>query len=83
MVGLGCALEVSLYADPFLLPHEGIDKFLEDFTLMEASCVIVKILQTSPNVRLPDGVIAKPTGQEQQTLGILITSAEGCKVRLD
>lgn len=41
---------------------------------MEASCAIVKILQTFPNLRLPDGYQIEPTGQEKQALGILITS---------
>ncbi|KAL8731009.1 MAG: hypothetical protein Q9166_003660 [cf. Caloplaca sp. 2 TL-2023] len=53
----------------------------KDFALMEASCVIVKILQTFPNLRLPDNHPVEPTGQETQTLGILITSAEGCLYR--
>ena len=43
---------------------------------MEASCAIVKILQTFPNLRLPDGYQIELTGQEKQTLGILITSGE-------
>ncbi|KAL8757102.1 MAG: hypothetical protein Q9199_002464 [Rusavskia elegans] len=55
----------------------------KDFALMEASCVIVRVLQTFPNLRLPDNALIEPTGQEQQSLGILITSAEGCKVVLD
>ncbi|KAI4260209.1 MAG: hypothetical protein L6R42_004163 [Xanthoria sp. 1 TBL-2021] len=55
----------------------------KDFALMEASCVIVRILQTFPNLRLPDDALIEPTGQEQQSLGILITSAEGCKIVLD
>lgn len=50
---------------------------------MEASCVIVRVLQTFPNLRLPENALIEPTGQEQQSLGILITSAEGCKVVLD
>ncbi|KAI4273861.1 MAG: hypothetical protein L6R38_006239, partial [Xanthoria sp. 2 TBL-2021] len=49
----------------------------KDFALMEASCVIVRVLQTFPNLRLPDNALIEPTGQEQQSLGILITSAEG------
>ena len=59
------------------------DRVSEDFALMEASCVIVRILQTFPRIRLPDDALVEPTGQERQSLGILITSAEGCKVVLD
>ena len=43
---------------------------------MEASCAIVNILQTFPNVRLPDGYQIEPTGQEKQALGILVTSGK-------
>ena len=59
------------------------DKSVEDFALMEASCTIVKILQSFPNIRLPDNHPTEPTGQEKQSLGIVITSAEGCKVVLN
>ena len=59
------------------------DKSTEDFALMEASCAIVKILQTFPNIRLPDGFPTETIGQERQSLGILVTSAEGCKAVLN
>lgn len=49
---------------------------------MEASCGIVRILQEFPNVRLPEGVEKVETGQERQSLTIVISSAEGCKVLL-
>lgn len=50
---------------------------------MEVSCAVVGILQNFPNIRLPDNLPIEPTGQEKQSLGILVTSAEGCKVLLD
>ena len=56
---------------------------IEDYALMEASCAVVRILQTFPNIRLPPGHIAVPTGQERQSLTIVISSADGCEVRLD
>ena len=56
---------------------------LEDYALMEASCAVVRILQTFPNIRLPSGHIAVPTGHERQNLTIVISSADGCEVRLD
>lgn len=55
---------------------------LEDFALMEASCGIVRIIQTFPNLRLPPGYPQEPTGQEKQALTIVISSADGCKVQL-
>ncbi|KAL8942224.1 MAG: hypothetical protein Q9211_001491 [Gyalolechia sp. 1 TL-2023] len=53
-----------------------------EFALMEASCGIVRILQNFPNLRLPLDVPKEPTGQERQSLTIVISSAEGCKVLL-
>lgn len=55
---------------------------VEDFALTEASYGIVRILQTFPNLRLPPGVAVEPTGQEKQSLTIVVSSAEGCKVLL-
>lgn len=49
---------------------------------MEASCGIVRIIQAFPNVRLPPDVPKEPTGQEKQSLTIVVSSAEGCKVLL-
>ena len=55
---------------------------VEDFALTEASYGIVRILQTFPSLRLPPGVAVEPTGQEKQSLTIVMSSAEGCKVLL-
>lgn len=49
---------------------------------MEASCAIVRILQTFPNLRLPPDLPREPIGQEKQQLTIVVASAEGCKVLL-
>ncbi|KAE8443610.1 hypothetical protein EG329_001543 [Mollisiaceae sp. DMI_Dod_QoI] len=54
----------------------------KDFALSEASYALVKILQTFPNIRLPEGVRGEGTGMEKQNLTIVVTSAEGCKVLL-
>lgn len=56
--------------------------FPEDFALMEASCAIIRIIQTFPNLRLPPGLPQEPTGLERQSLTIVISSADGCKVLL-
>lgn len=50
---------------------------------MEASCAVVRILQTFPKIRLPPEHVTVPTGQERQNLTIVVSSADGCKVRLD
>ncbi|MCJ1462095.1 hypothetical protein MMC07_000695 [Pseudocyphellaria aurata] len=54
----------------------------KDFALMEASCAIIRIIQTFPNLRLPPGLPQEPTGLERQSLTIVISSADGCKVLL-
>ncbi|KAL9011050.1 MAG: hypothetical protein Q9173_004067, partial [Seirophora scorigena] len=53
-----------------------------DFALVEASCGIVRMIQSFPNIRLPPNVPREPTGQERQSLTIVVSSAEGCKVLL-
>ncbi|CAF9938570.1 hypothetical protein IMSHALPRED_000851 [Imshaugia aleurites] len=55
----------------------------KDFALMEASCAVVRIIQTFPNIRLPPDYPVVPTGQEKQTLTVFLSSADGCKVLLD
>lgn len=77
---LGCASEVGRIR---ATPDDTADTNQEDFALSEASCAIVRILQTFPRIRLPEGLHTDPTGQERQLLTVLVTSAEGCKVVLD
>lgn len=47
---------------------------------MEASYLIIRILQEFPDIRLPPGHPVVPTGQEKQELTVFLKSAEGCKV---
>jgi hypothetical protein len=49
---------------------------------MEASCGIVRVIQTFPNIRLPPDLPREATGQEKQSLTIVVSSAEGSKVLL-
>ena len=49
---------------------------------MEASCVVVRILQAFPHLRLAPGVMIDPVGQEKQELSIFLKPAEGCVVSL-
>ncbi|KAL8712637.1 MAG: hypothetical protein Q9220_003168 [cf. Caloplaca sp. 1 TL-2023] len=55
----------------------------KDFALMEASYTIIRVIQAFPNLRLPPGEPQYPTGQERQSLTIVVSSAEGCRVLLD
>ncbi|KAI9811230.1 MAG: hypothetical protein M1827_005562 [Pycnora praestabilis] len=54
----------------------------KEFALIEASYGIVRILQAFPNLRLPPEEPQEPTGQEKQSLTIVVSSAEGCRVLL-
>ncbi|KAL9066240.1 MAG: hypothetical protein Q9161_007697 [Pseudevernia consocians] len=55
----------------------------KDFALMEASCAVIRIIQSFPNLRLPPDHPVVPTGQEKQTLTVFLSSTDGCKVLLD
>lgn len=57
--------------------------FSEEFALTEASYGIIRILQAFPNLRLPSNEPREPTGQERQSLTIVVSSVNGCKVLLD
>ncbi|KAL8809078.1 MAG: hypothetical protein Q9200_003749 [Gallowayella weberi] len=54
----------------------------KDFALTEASCLLIRILQSFPNIRLPpdDAAAVVPTGLEKQELTVFLKSAEGCRV---
>jgi cytochrome P450 len=76
-------LEKKLGPYAFLAFHGGPRICLgKDFALTEASYGIVRILQAFPNLRLPPDVEKEPTGQEKQSLTIVVSSAQGCKVLL-
>lgn len=57
---------------------------IEDFALTEASCVIIRVLQEFPGMRLPEeeegGCAVVPPGLEKQEMTIFLKSAEGCNV---
>ena len=59
-----------------------INRFKEDFALMEASYVIIRLLQAFPNIRLPPSHPVVQIGQEKQELTIFLKIADGCKVLL-
>ena len=52
----------------------------EDFALMEASYTVVRLLQTFGVIELPGGEVVVPVGEERQALGLLLSSADGCRV---
>lgn len=54
----------------------------EDFALMEISYTIIRLLQTFPVIVLPEGEPVEPVGTEKQTLTLVLSSADGCRVAI-
>jgi cytochrome P450 len=54
----------------------------EDFVITEISYTIVRLLQAYPTISLPDGEPVEPVGSERQLLTLVLSSADGCRVRL-
>ena len=55
----------------------------EDFALMEVSYTIVRLLQASSVVALPEGEKVEPVGTERQRLTLVLSSADGCRVKIE
>ncbi|KAI0595974.1 cytochrome P450 alkane hydroxylase [Biscogniauxia sp. FL1348] len=51
-----------------------------DFALTEAAYTIVRILQSYPTLRLPEGERIRLSGQERQTMTVVLRPTDGCKV---
>lgn len=54
----------------------------EDFALMEISYTIVRLLQAFPVIELPEGEPVEPVGTEKQRLTLVLSSADGCRVKV-
>ncbi|KAM7183302.1 cytochrome P450 52A13 [Rhypophila sp. PSN 637] len=54
----------------------------EDFALMEISYTSIRLLQTFPVIVLPEGETIEPVGTEKQTLTLVLSSADGCRVTI-
>ncbi|KAE8146091.1 cytochrome P450 [Aspergillus avenaceus] len=68
----------------FMPFHGGPRKCLgRDFALTEASYAIIRIIQAFPGLRLPPELTVVPPGEEKQSLTLVVSSAEGCKVLLN
>ncbi len=53
-----------------------------DLALTEAAYTIVRIILTFPTIKLPEGEAVELMGVEKQTLTLVISITEGCKVKL-
>lgn len=54
----------------------------EDFALMEVSYTVVRLLQACSTVALPEGEEIEPVGSERQLLTLVLSSADGCNVKI-
>jgi len=54
----------------------------EDFALMEVSYTILRLLQACPSITLPDDEANQPVGAEKQSLTLVLSSADGCRVNI-
>lgn len=52
----------------------------EDFARMEVCYTIVRLLQTFPVIQLPEGEKIEAVGTERQTLTLVLSPADGCRV---
>ncbi|KAG8413799.1 hypothetical protein J3459_012483 [Metarhizium acridum] len=52
----------------------------EDFAVMEVSYTIVRLLQEYSVIKLPPGEADEPVGMERQTLTLVLSIADGCRV---
>jgi len=53
-----------------------------DFGMTEAAYVLVRLLQRFPNMSLPSGEKVELVGVEKQTMTLVMSSTEGCRVAL-
>lgn len=56
--------------------------FIVDLALTEAAYTIVRIVQRFPTIKLPKGEVVDLMGVEKQTMTLVMSITEGCKVRL-
>jgi len=53
-----------------------------DLALTEAAYTIVRIIQKFPTIKLPEGEVMELTGVEKQTMTLVMSITEGCKIKL-
>jgi hypothetical protein len=53
-----------------------------DFALTEAAYTVFRILQRFPDIAIPSGEKVELVGVEKQTITLVISITEGCKIRM-
>ena len=51
-----------------------------DFAITEAALAVVRILQEFPVIKLPTDETVVKTGKERQTITIVLSVGDGCRV---
>ncbi|KAG9783968.1 cytochrome P450, partial [Aureobasidium melanogenum] len=81
--------DMPLYHDPTstkwgYLPFNGGPRIClgMDFALTEAAYTIVQLIQRFPIIQLPPGEVVELTGVEKQTMTLVMSITEGCKVEV-
>ena len=61
---------------------QNVLKESKDDTSTEAAYTVFRILQTFPDITIPSGEKVELVGVEKQTITLVISIAEGCKVHI-
>ena len=54
----------------------------EEFAILEAGYLVVRLLQRFPTLHLPADERMQEVGEERQKLTLVLSSADGCRVIL-
>jgi hypothetical protein len=54
-----------------------------DFAVTEPAYTVVRIIQRFQTIKLPEGAVVELTGAEKQTMTMVMSITESCKVELD
>jgi len=60
--------------------REITNKITVDFAMTEAAFAVVKLLERFPVIKLPAGETVVKTGQERQTITIVLAVGDGCRI---
>jgi cytochrome P450 len=64
----------------FWIANLAMFRRIVDFALTEAAYTVVRTLQRFPIIKMPSDEIFEKTGREQQTLTIVLSVANGCRI---
>lgn len=53
-----------------------------DFALTEAGYTVVRLLQSFPTIKLPEGEIVELVGVEKQVATLVVSIKDGCNVEI-